>query len=146
MEFFTRFSRPRFPGLVCNSDSKAQQHFKRDCDVNYIVNNYVKRGLLVPFVNSKLPEYGDVPSVSFFEAATYLASVSQNFSSLPSSVRDRFRNDPGRLLEFLENPSNKSEAISLGLMAADPVLIQKDMFDEKKDVVVSKVVDKESTT
>lgn len=42
--------------------------------------------------------------------------------SLPAELRKRFRNDPGMLLAFLEDPQNRAEAESLGLVDRMPVV------------------------
>jgi hypothetical protein len=41
--------------------------------------------------------------------------------SLPADLRVRFNHDPVELLNFLDNPQNKTEAIQLGLVNGQPV-------------------------
>ena len=43
------------------------------------------------------------------------------FDSLPSSLRERFSNDPSRLLAFVDDESNFDEAVKLGLLSPLPV-------------------------
>ena len=42
------------------------------------------------------------------------------FMAFPSSVRDRFGNDPSALFAFVHDSSNRDEAISLGLIGPPP--------------------------
>ena len=63
------------------------------------------------------PMYGDYSSVSDFHAAQNLiAEATQTFDLLPASLRKRFDNDPAKLLAFLEDDSNREEAVKLGLV------------------------------
>ena len=49
-------------GIVFCSDSLAQQQFKDECDVNRIVDRYVKTGVL-DHQSAIVPQYGDVSDV-----------------------------------------------------------------------------------
>jgi hypothetical protein len=42
--------------------------------------------------------------------------------ALPANIRSRFDNDPAKLIDFMENPANREEAESLGLVnKSEPV-------------------------
>ena len=45
-----------------------------------------------------------------------IRSAQAQFDALPSSVRDRFDNDPSKLIAFLNDPDNRAEAEKLGLL------------------------------
>lgn len=49
-----------------------------------------------------------------------MAQAQQNFMLLPAEIRERFNNDPGRLIAFLEDDRNKNEAIKLGIVNKPP--------------------------
>jgi len=55
------------PGLT-------RQSFKDECDINRIVDQYTRTGL-VPHVVRRSPQYGDVPEQSLFEAACVQAEI-----------------------------------------------------------------------
>lgn len=62
-------------------------------------------------------QFGDATkATSFMEATLLVQEASNAFVSLPSAVRERFKNDPGKLLEFLGDEKNYDEALSLGLV------------------------------
>lgn len=46
--------------------------------------------------------------------------VKENFARLPSRIREKFRNDPGRMLRFMSDPKNVAECVELGLFRKDP--------------------------
>ena len=106
--------------------SRTQQHFKDECDIDRILKKYSQTGFLVdPLAPRRKPLFGDFSeSVSFMEAQNRIARVREAFDSLPSQIRDRFANDPYRLLAWLEDPANAEEAVKLGLLPetkpADP--------------------------
>ncbi|UOF77158.1 scaffold protein [Microviridae sp.] len=102
-------------GLVCSEPTKAQQQFKDECDINTIVRRFGVTGL-VPGT-TKVPTYGDFTGVSdYHQAMNVVAQANTAFHELPAHIRLRFANDPGRLIDFLEDDDNRKEAESLGLL------------------------------
>lgn len=105
-------------GLKCEDPSLAQQQFKEETDVNYIVDRYTRTGELPP--GSQIPQFGDFTGVSDYHSALNLVRQSQEeFMSLPPAVRSRFENDPGKLLDFLTDDKNRAEAVKLGLVESE---------------------------
>ena len=61
--------------------------------------------------------YGDFTDVVDYETVLQrVITAQESFDSLPAKVRDRFKNDPANLIEFLNDESNRDEAIKLGLI------------------------------
>lgn len=76
---------------------------------------YQKTGLLPVQPGSKT--YGDFTGVESFQDAYNRVLESQaSFLKLPSALRKKFDNDPGKLLAFLENDENRAKAIEYGLI------------------------------
>lgn len=115
--FRTMSSPPVRCALVTPGPSMTKQSHKDDCDVNIIVARFVKTGVLPE--DSRVPQYGDVSSLEFQEAMLVVAEAKSAFQLLPAAVRDRFKNDPAEMLAFCEDPRNRAEAASMGLM--DPL-------------------------
>lgn len=78
---------------------------------------YQKTGVLEVGVE-KTPQYGDVSNLDFQECMQFVVDARARFDALPSSVRERFHNDPGAFLDFMEDPDNGAEAVKLGLREA----------------------------
>lgn len=55
---------------MCNT----RQSFKDECDVNRIVDQFTRTGL-IPNTNPLTPQYGEAPDQSFFESSCIAASV-----------------------------------------------------------------------
>ena len=119
MEFFSRYHPA--PSLSVEFDeSMTQQHFKDECDINSIIRRYQKTGFLVDPLTpgTAEPMYGDFAAEQdFLTAQTLIAHASQAFDELPAWLRKRFSNNPAELLAFLEDESNREEAVKLGLIS-----------------------------
>jgi len=98
--------------------SRTRQEFKDECDINNILRQYGVTGVLT-HVNRATPLYEDVTSYDYQEAMDLVANARSNFDALPSHIRTRFDNDPSKLLDFVQNPLNRAEAHSLGLLRPD---------------------------
>lgn len=117
-----------FPGIVFVSDSLTQQHFKDECDVNKIVDRYVKTGIL-EHQSVIEPHYGDVSDLPTDLMAAYdaVGRAEAAFADLPSDVRKALDNDPARLQEWLVNPENRADAEKYGL-----IMSKSQTFDQEK--------------
>jgi len=98
--------------------SKTQQQFKDQCDVNKIIKKYNKTGELTHLRQSK-GVFADLTYVGDYrQALDKVIQANKSFMELNSQTRNRFQNDPQKLIEFLADPKNESEAIELGLIMA----------------------------
>lgn len=96
-------------------DGKTQQQFKEECDINTIVNSFLKTGELPE--NIKLPQYIDYEGIFDFRTAMEtLMKAEEAFMELPAPLRAEFDNSPQNFLEFCNNPSNKDRMKELGLL------------------------------
>lgn len=96
--------------------SRTQQQFAEQVDVNNIVSKYKKTGEWL-HLTRKQGVYADVSNITDYkESVDKVHMAHAAFAALPSALRNRFQNDPAQLLAFLQDPSNRDEAISLGLI------------------------------
>jgi len=111
-------NRVRPAGMSTFAASLTVQGDKDRTDIRNIVKRAMRGASVVVNVrDGKFADISDAPS--YMEALNRVAHANELFASLPSSVRDRFSNDPVRLLSFLDNPDNKDEGIKLGLIKPD---------------------------
>lgn len=102
-------------GLECRDPSLTQQQFAEESDINYIADRFGLTGELPTVLD--LPRYGDFEGIFDFQTAqNQVLEAQRQFMTLPAKMRARFRNSPQELLEFLEDESNRDEAIALGLV------------------------------
>jgi phage internal scaffolding protein len=98
--------------------SLTKQSFKDACDINNILKKYVRNGVN-PFVITQSAQFGDYTDLpTYQESLNLVTDAQESFDSLPASLRKRFDNDPGLLMDFLSHPENRAEAINLGLIEA----------------------------
>ena len=102
-------------GLACEEPSLAQQQFKDETDINNILRQFNITGILPEAPLS--PRYGDFTGiVDYHTALNAVIAAEDGFMELPADLRARFQNDPENLINFLNDESNKDEAIKLGLI------------------------------
>lgn len=96
--------------------SKTDQSFKKDCDVNHIMDKYTKTGHLT-HMQQKQGMYADVSMIEDLgQAYNDVQRAEEAFESLPSKLRNKFDNDPVKFVEFMQDPKNMDEAIREHLM------------------------------
>ncbi len=105
--------------------SMTKQSFKKETDINFIMQRFQRTGAISHF-NQHSAEYGYATSLDFAESMRVVTTGQEMFDALPSSIRNRFGNDPGLFLEFVQDDANAAEMVELGLVEgpepAEPVV------------------------
>lgn len=97
------------------SIGKTEQHHKAECDINNVIKKYDKTGLIT-HVNTAKATYGDYTDINEYQESLNIVIKAENaFMEMPSSIRKKFGNDPGLFMEFISNPDNLEEMITLGI-------------------------------
>lgn len=115
--FVSAYGQKKRVQLHCPAPGRTKQSFAAECDINTIMARYMKTGVL-EHVREDIAQYLDVSGVDFQKSMDLVAGAQSMFHSLPSHIRTKFDNSPRAFLEFMENPANAQEAISLGLATA----------------------------
>jgi phage internal scaffolding protein len=118
---YSEFNPPPDGGITFDPEiepSRTKQSFRDECDINLVM----KRANGVDLSKATTPpQFGDFASApDFMEAQNVIVRAREHFESLPSAVRERFGNDPAKLLAFIGDKNNKDEVIRLGLATAPP--------------------------
>lgn len=80
------------------------------------INRIVKKGIIPPDPNQL--QFGDFSGgEDFREIQNRIIEVNRSFDSLPAETREKFRNDPSEMLDFVADPKNADEARKLGLLS-----------------------------
>lgn len=143
--FFTRFNPPPSKAEDTSKPSITEQQFSFQCDINNLVKTIVDtdgkqhaqltHAGITTDINGNQPIYGDFTqftSDGLMNAMHVVADAKSKFAELPSSIRDRFNNDPAQLIDFVHNKDNYEEGVKLGLFKKRA---QQDVVDN----VISKV-------
>lgn len=101
------------------TEGKTKQSFKDECDINQIMDNWLKTGE-PPHAPPTIGVYGDFSNTTDYQSALdQVLNAGRAFSRLPLKIRARFGNQAKQLLAFLDDPNNEAEAVELGIIA-DP--------------------------
>ncbi len=111
-------------GLDCSVDKgRTKQSFAEEANINSIMKKFHRTGELVDptKISDRKAFFGDVSGIGDFQQMkNTVLEAEVHFGNLPSEIRTRFENQPNKLVEFLEDPANKDEAIELGIVNPDP--------------------------
>lgn len=98
---------------------RVEQCHRDLVDINSIMAK-VKRGHMVP-IRTGSPLFGDFTNgTTFHDMNNRILDAQDQFMTLPAAIRQEFQNDPGQLMDFLNNPENLDEAIEMGLLEPSP--------------------------
>ena len=135
--FRNAYERSSKPGMTFEKPSLTQQHFKDECDINLIIKRFTKNDLALMAMMSDM-HYGDYSTpVDFHDAMNIVIRAQEQFEALPSSVRDKFDNDPAKMLDFVSKKENIEESVKLGLLNREALEIIKDTGNVGSDSLVS---------
>lgn len=109
-----------WPKTQTTGVSLTVQSDRDSADINNIVKRFLKSGQLPPTLRGE-PFYGDVSEFGdLAESLEKIQVANALFMSYPAQVRERFDNDPAKLVEFLGDDNNRKEAEELGLVVKRP--------------------------
>lgn len=104
----SRFDKVQSKGLVCGA-GLTQQHFKDECDINYLVRH-------INDIPKPEPVYGDVSEFGDLQSAIDLVEAGyERFNELPSQIRDDFGHNAAAFFQFANNPENYDYLVKNGL-------------------------------
>lgn len=101
--------------------SLTQQQFKDSSDINILFGKYLETGE-IPQIDGL--QYGDFTGIYDFQTAmNAVRAAEESFQTLPARIKNRFDNNPQKLVEFINDPENLEEARFLKLVnpASEPV-------------------------
>lgn len=114
LKFNTRFSPPKVPGITAKG-GLSDQHFKEECDLNFILKRFRATGIPAPAAAGVYADLTAIPT-SIDEAFDSVQNAVEWFDTLPSDVRKAFGNDPRNALRLVH--SDPKAAIAAGLLPA----------------------------
>lgn len=109
--------------VFAEGEGRTQQHFEEQANINSVIAKHKRAGInphnAGAFDNPA--NFGDFTKcVNLHDAMLQVEQANQAFMALPSSIRNRFKNDPQELLDFVQDENNRQEAIELGLVSKPP--------------------------
>lgn len=127
--------KPKDDGKVyMMEESRTLQAPAAEIDVNVLVARAKAGEDLSRFVRPG--QYLDMTQVptDLRDALAIVQRANDLFMSLDANVRERFFNDPARMVDFLSDSNNRDEAIKLGLVKAPEEPIVDEHLDALKSI------------
>lgn len=124
--------------LNASSPKLTDQSSKKSADINNIMLQYAKTGLL-PVQKENLAQYIDNTSVpSLIEAHSLIADAQAQFMELPAQIRKLMDNDPNKLVPFIQDPENQDLLVKYKIIKPkkqDPETREPAAVEPKKEVI-----------
>lgn len=113
-------SKTRVRPTLSTGPGRTKQSFKDEANINNIVAKYLKTGLM-DSVNKNPQRYADVSALTGYQDSLNIVRQGKElFDGLPANIKKRFQNNPAELIAFLDDDTNKDEAVKLGLVKFTP--------------------------
>lgn len=96
----------------------TEQSHEPECNINSMLYKYKRTGIM-PNMATVPPIFGEMTGITLKEAMDRINTIKTKFMELPAELRDKFDNDPGKVLDFLSDEKNKDEALKLGIRRSD---------------------------
>lgn len=114
----------------------TEQEHKNSCDINFIVAQFQKTGVMPP--NTKIPQYLDSTNIPSLEDAFRTVSEARTaFLDLPANIRRLMDNDPSKMEQFLSDSNNTDILLKYGVIeqrvTPEPETTLKDVVSALKE-------------
>ena len=114
--FRTAYDPPKKYVFNTEGESRTQQHFKEECEIINIIKRHDRNGI-IEHVQRGQARYGDFSEVhDYRQALDSVRDANEEFMQIPSDIRKKFDNDPGKFYEFVSNPDNKDQLKEMGFI------------------------------
>lgn len=98
----------------------TKQSMAFECDINNILKQFSKTGI-INHINSNQAQYLDLPdNLDFQSSLAIIQQADDAFASLPSKVREHYKNDPARFLGALTDPAERDLLTEYGILKRPP--------------------------
>lgn len=128
--------------LNCSEPQLTDQKWKKSCDINNIMKQYAKTGLLPQFM-SKTPRFVDNTAIpDLITASEAVNRAYELFYELPSAVRKAMGNDHSQLENFIADEANHDFLRKHGVLAPVKTQLKEAQASEIKKESTKKVEEK----
>lgn len=122
MKIFSRYSRPKSPSLVCEDASRTEQVYKKQCDINYLIERYHLQdspenlqAVVSPDQVLKMSYVNCLEVPDIYTAIRQHMQVSKLFESAPYATQARFNFSVDAFASYVLNAKSAEEINTLGI-------------------------------
>ena len=114
-------------------ESLTEQCHKDSCDINNIIASSIANPMLLADPAPDRKVFRDFSSGdNYLELQNQLCEAQSTFNELPADIRDYFKNDPAKVVDFVSDEDNALQAHEMGLITLDKISL--DALKSKIDV------------
>jgi phage internal scaffolding protein len=115
-------SKRKASNIACEpGSSRTKQSLKDETNINLIMSKYQKTGV-INFANTTPPTYDYASSDDYHTSLNLITSAQSKFNELPSSVRNKFHNDPYKFLDYMHDETKLEDSYEVGLRTRPPTM------------------------
>lgn len=108
--------------------SLAVQSTKDQADVNKIVAKYRRTGTITHLRNTQNGVYADLTQITNYQdCLNTIIRANESFMAMPAELRQKFDNDPSKLISYLQDEKNYEESMDLGLRVRRAVISKEEL-------------------
>lgn len=101
--------------MIPEGESLTKEAFAKECDINQIMRQYQKNGLL-NHLNTHQGNYGDFLNFEDYHSSlNKILAAKDAFNTIPAQIRAKFDNDPSAFMTFAQDKENYEELVKMGL-------------------------------
>lgn len=115
---FTKAGRQRIRVYTVTGETMTEQAHAKDTDINYILKNYTRTGM-IKHAKDHAGYYDDIDGQTYHEMLNTVMEARNTFMEMPSAIRNKFNNDPGQFMDFVQNPDNIDEMVEMGILVGN---------------------------
>lgn len=105
---------PRAVRTETLGESMTEQSHKNSCDIKQIMRKADKTGMIAHVKRTEGKYVDLVNRPDFHTSMNEITEAQSMFETIPSGIRAKFDNDPGKWLKFVTNEENRAEMTELG--------------------------------
>lgn len=107
------------PRVAVGGPSMTRQADAADADINNIIAKAKVTGFFPHAAEAPIFTDTTMTGRHYDEMVNSINKAEEAFMTIPAEVRRRFDNDPGKFLDFVQDPQNEEELVTLGLLHPD---------------------------
>lgn len=105
----------RASAVKTGTECRVKQSFKEECDINTLVKRFGLTGHIPKDV--RMPVHADFSNITDYQSLLNVKrAADEAFMAMPAEIRDRFANDPARLVRFCSEVDEKGNYVNLAEM------------------------------
>lgn len=123
--------------IDCSEPILTDQSFAKGCDINLIMANYAKTGMLPSFNKVEARYIDNTQTPDLITAFNIANKAQEDFLSLPPEVRKAMGNNPAELENFISDENNQPLLIKHGVLIEKKIEVKESAFTPEDLAIIT---------